>query len=66
MQRNLYLSAILSRRTRAQEARTRNPSAVIAFDLGPLTNTIRLAQYQRKRAIKNANPHATFPLEVYG
>ncbi|WP_158530994.1 hypothetical protein [Candidatus Williamhamiltonella defendens] len=63
----LYLPHFLVRRKKTQNILTESvtPRVVVAPELGSLSNKTRLAQYRRKKAIKKANPEATFPLEIY-
>ncbi len=66
MLRHLYIVRLLSRQQKAQASPDSViASAVVVPDLGPLNNSIRLAQYHRKKAIKTINPSASFPLAVY-
>lgn len=66
MLRSLYIPRLLPLRQKAQ-ANTHQVTARVAVvpDLGPISNSTRLAQYRRKKAILTLNPEAAFPLEVY-
>ncbi len=66
MLRSLYIPRLLPLRQKAQASSHQvTASVVVVPDPGPLNNSIRLAQYRRKKAILALNPEAKFPLEIY-